>query len=248
LKTVENVHHVKINFFFSWSRFLKLRIFSQDFDALRFLSRLLRRVEIVEICQNVSRLSRFVKKSQHCQSLLSLKMMKSLDGLRNIDKKIQKSTHFSIKIETNCWETPTFLDLDLDRDFLVWTLMSRQNREVSISTEISQLSRCTFWRCWYFLDCRDSLFDDVEIESLDWDHVETNWDPQGYIECIKEKFGKWLFPDICLAQIQFVFNLPKQVLKPKGYIAALITLILIIKIMNRKRPIFRVRSTFYCLA
>ncbi len=35
MKTVENVHHVKINFFFSWSRFLKLRLFSRDFDASR---------------------------------------------------------------------------------------------------------------------------------------------------------------------------------------------------------------------
>ena len=35
--------------------------------------------------------------------------------------------------------------------------------------------------------------------------------------------------NICLAQIRFVINVPKQVMKPKGYIATLITLILIIR-------------------
>ncbi len=47
----------------------------------------------------------------------------------------------------------------------------------------------------------------------------------------------------CLAQIRFVINVPKQVTKPKGYVATLSN-----KIMNRKRPILRVRSTFHCLA
>ncbi len=67
--------------------------------------------------------------------------------------------HFSIEIETNCQEMQKFSDLDefldLDWNFLVWKLMSGQNREVSISTEISRLSR----RCW------DSLFDNVKIET-----------------------------------------------------------------------------------
>ena len=35
--------------------------------------------------------------------------------------------------------------------------------------------------------------------------------------------------DLCLAQIRFVINVPKQVMKPKGYIATLIMLILIIR-------------------
>ena len=88
--------------FFSRSRFLKSRLFSRDFDALRFLLRLLRRFKIVKICQDVSRLLRFVKthlrfvkKSQHCQSLLSLKMMKSL-GLKNLDQEK--------KVNLDCWE------------------------------------------------------------------------------------------------------------------------------------------------
>ncbi len=88
-------------------------------------------------------------------------MMKSLDGLRNLNEKIQKSTHFSIKIETNCRETPKFSDLnkflDLDWDFLVWTLMSRQNREVSISIKISQSSSLAF------LKCRDKVFEMLRL-------------------------------------------------------------------------------------
>ena len=38
-----------------------------------------------------------------------------------------------------------------------------------------------------------------------------------------------LHPYECLAQIRFVINAPKQVTKPKGYVAALSTLILLIR-------------------
>ncbi len=162
---IENVLSVEINFFkvsrFSrWSRsfFFLVEVFKIE----TFQSRLWRIemfVEIVETrqdCQDLSRRVKIVKKSQHCQGLWSLKMMKSLDKLRNLDEKIQKSMHFSMEIETNCQETPKFSDLDefldLDWDFLVWTLMWRQNREVSISIEISWSSRLIFLKCWYFLD------------------------------------------------------------------------------------------------
>ncbi len=117
-------------------------------DLLRFVEMQSRFVEM---------LSRFVEKSWHCWGLLSLKMIKILNKLRNLDEKIQKSTHFSIKIETNCWEMPKFSDLDeildLDRDFLVWTLMSRRNWDISIVetyfltlSRFSRLSRLTLWR------------------------------------------------------------------------------------------------------
>ncbi len=76
--------------------------------------------------------------------------------------------HFSIEIETNCRETPKFSDLDkfldVDRDFLVWTLMSRLNREISISTEISWLSRLTFENRRDYPSRRDWYFFGVEIE------------------------------------------------------------------------------------
>jgi hypothetical protein len=126
--------------FFSWSRF-----FSWDcWD-----------------CQDASRFLRFVEAYwvwKWC-----------LDRLTNLNEKIQKSTHFSIKIETNCRETPKFSDLD--RDFLIWTLMSRRNREVSISTlathfltlsRFSQLSRLSLWRC----QDRDSRSRQIETPML----------------------------------------------------------------------------------
>ncbi len=114
-------------------------------------------------CQDFSRhtktcwdASRFVKKSWHYWNLLSLNMMKSLDWLRNLDKKMQKSMYFFIDIETNCQEMQKFSDLnkflDLDQDFLVWTLMSR--RDFSIvemhflkMSRFSRLTRQTLWQC-----------------------------------------------------------------------------------------------------
>jgi hypothetical protein len=150
-------------FFFSVEIF-KIETFQSRLWRVKIFVEIARPVQIVEICQDASRLSRFVEtqsrfveKSWHCRGLLSLKMMKSLDGLRNLDEKIQKSTHFSIEIETNCREMPKFSDLDeilnLDRDFLVWTLLSRQNRDISIVetnfltlSRFSQLSRLTLWQ------------------------------------------------------------------------------------------------------
>ncbi len=65
---------------------------------------------------------------------------------------MQKSTYFSIEIETNGREMTTFLGLNkllnLGVAFWVSTLMSRQNREVSIV--ISRLSRQTFLKMLRF--------------------------------------------------------------------------------------------------
>ena len=140
MKTVEIILHVEI---------FKIETFQSRLCRVEIFVKI---VEIVEICRD---LSRFVK---ICRDLS-----------RNLDEKIQKSMHFSI--ETNCRETPKFSDLDkfldLDRDFLVWTLMSRLNREILILTKISRSSRLTFEnrrdypsrRDWYFFG------------------VETNQDP-----------------------------------------------------------------------
>ncbi len=45
---------------------------------------------------------------------------------------------------------------------------------------VFELSRCRFSNCRKNLDCRDVLFQTVEIETLDRDTIETNRDPQGY--------------------------------------------------------------------
>ncbi len=46
-------------------------------------------------------------------------------------------------------------------------------------------------------------------------------------EVVKSNWG-FVSLDKCLAQIRFVINAPKQVTKPKGYVAALSTLILVL--------------------
>ncbi len=139
--------------------FLKCPDFLDCGDQLFFFSVKIF-VEIVKICREAVEIWRQI---WLCRGLLSLKMMKSLDGLRNLDEKIQKSTHFLIEIETNCRETPKFSDLDeflhLDRDFLVWTLMSRWNRVVSISIEISWSSRLTFLSVEIFSTCWDKVLE-----------------------------------------------------------------------------------------
>ncbi len=136
LKTVEIIHHVEINFFFSRSRFLKSRLFSRDFVASRFLSRPSRHIEIVkivEICRDaVEMQSRFVEKSR---------------------RENTKSMHFSIEIEKNCRDLSKMSRLDrflgLDRDF---SDVSRQNRDISIvetnfwkPSRLSITSRLTFF-------------------------------------------------------------------------------------------------------
>jgi hypothetical protein len=144
-------------------RLCRVMNFVEIVETHRDCWNLSRRIEIQQICWDASR---FVEKSQHYRDLLMVKMMESLDGLRNLDRKMQKSTHLSIKIETNCPETQKFYNLDefldLDRHFLVWTLM--------------------------FLNCRDALFENVEIfstvetNSLTMSRlrltIETNLDPQ----------------------------------------------------------------------
>ena len=86
-------------------------------------------------------------------------------SFNRIEKRKIKSLDISRKVSIN-----------LDRDFLVWTLMSRLNREILIS--ISWPSRQRFWKCRDFLDCRDLHFDSFEIESLEREMIKTNRDPR----------------------------------------------------------------------
>ena len=121
---IENVLRVETNFFklsrfsrrsrstffFSRSRFLKSRFFSRDFDASRFLSRLSRHVEIVKICRDTSRFSRFVEtqsrfvetqsrfveKSRHCRGLKSRRIEKSRRENAKIHALLGRDRDFSI--------------------------------------------------------------------------------------------------------------------------------------------------------
>jgi hypothetical protein len=132
LKPVEIFSTVKIDFYFISVEIFKIETFQSRLCRVEIF------VEIVEICRDCRDLSR---RSQDAVEMQSRFVEKSR-------RENTKSMHFSIEIETNCRESPKFSDLDefldLDRDFLVWTLMSRLNREISISTEISRSSRLTF--------------------------------------------------------------------------------------------------------
>ncbi len=75
--------------------------------------------------------------------------------------------------------------------------------------------------------------------------VNNDW-PENRRTTLRQKLTPSL--NFCLAQIRFVINVPEQVTKPKGYVATLITLILIIRSWTERDLFLRVRSTFHCLA
>ena len=153
--------------FFSRSKFLKSRLFSRDFDASRFLSRL----------QDPSRLSRFVKTRRDYREL----SRRSQDLSRNLDI-----------VEAfwvwKWWKVSTDWEISKRKYKNPRTSRSRSRQTVEkwwnfqISTN-SSISIETFWSGHWcrdeieksqsrprFLDCRDTLFDAVKIFST----VETH--------------------------------------------------------------------------
>ena len=122
-----NVLSVETNFFkcrdfldgqdqlcFSQSRFFKLRLFSQDFDTSRFLSRLLRHVEIVEICWDAVEI---------CWEILTLSRPFESEN----DEK-------SLRIEKSQWEnTKIHALLDRDQDKLSRNAKIFRSRQISWS-------------------------------------------------------------------------------------------------------------------
>ncbi len=116
LKPVKIFSTVEINFYFISVEIFKIETFQLRLCCVEIF------VEIVEThqdCRDLLRLSRFVEMQSRF--------------VEKSQRENTKSMHFSIEIETNCRETPKFSDLDefldLDRDFLAWTLMSRLNWE-----------------------------------------------------------------------------------------------------------------------
>jgi len=88
--------------FFSWLRFLKLRLFSWEFDVLRFLSRLLRRVAIVKICRDLRNLD--IVEAFWVWKLWNVSTYWEIST--------RKYTHFLTEIQTNCQKRQKFSDLD----------------------------------------------------------------------------------------------------------------------------------------
>ncbi len=130
---IENVHRVETNFWkrsrstfiFSRSRFLKSRLFSRDFVASRFLLRLSRHIEIVEICQDLSRfvkicrdLSRFVKTQSRFVEMQSRFVEKSrrentkIHALLDRDKLSRNAKIF--RSQRISWSRSRLFGLDID--------------------------------------------------------------------------------------------------------------------------------------
>ncbi len=95
------------------------------------------------------------------------KLLKNVEIFSTVEETFWIFSVEIFKIETFSVETRSCWDLCRDR------------------RDKSRLLRWTFWKCQDFLDCRDKLFDNVKIETLNWDQVETNWGPQAY--CVATK-------------------------------------------------------------
>jgi len=113
---------------------------------------------------------------------LFLSVYTSFQYVRNVSMVVSTVESNRDRDREICWDLPKFPGLDwflnLDREIKFWTLMSRLNREISISIEMSWLSRLAFWKCWEIYWLLRPTFWIVEIESLDREHVETNRDHQ----------------------------------------------------------------------
>ncbi len=138
------------------SRLCLVEIFVEIVETCRDCRDLSRRVEIFEICRDAVE-AFWVWKWWKVSTDWEISMRKyknprtSRSRSRQTVEKCQNfqiSTKFSISIEIFWSERWCRDEIEIFRS---WSL------------------RLTFWRCQDFLDCRDSLFDDVE----------TNWDPQG---------------------------------------------------------------------
>ncbi len=148
-------------------------------------------------CQDASRLSRFVKthwglsrfvetqsrftkKSWHCRDLLSLKMMKSLDGLRNLNEKCKNplsswrvstiSTNFLISISIETFWSGHWCRDEIEKSRCREVIKKSRCRDKIKKSQKIKKSRCGP----RFLNCRDALYEAVETLKK----VETNRDPQ----------------------------------------------------------------------
>jgi hypothetical protein len=108
---------------------------------------------IPEICRDFSR---FLNISRLLQDFFETSGSKILTNWEIWIEKYDKIDQLSIEIETNCQDLPKMSCLErflnLDRDFWDWKVVSRQNRDFSISNflkmlRFSRLSRLTLCQC-----------------------------------------------------------------------------------------------------
>jgi hypothetical protein len=142
---------------------------SKDLSLLRYLSRLSRYIETIKTNWDYRDFSRFIEIYRHFWEIFTNRQLWKVTSFHrcllvkwikssNLIEIYENYSYFSIEIFGSGW----------------WC-----RDKIKISRSWS--SRLTFWNCWDFLDRRDWLFFGVKIESLDRDHVETNRDPQGYV-------------------------------------------------------------------
>jgi len=155
LKTVNISLTVETKFWIFLVEIFKIKTFSVHAKIF---------VEIVKICWEKLRLSRFVKKSWINQGFLSLKMTKSLNVLRNLNKKYAK-IHLLLnqdqnkllrndKISSSWWTSQSWsrllcLDIDVKTKLrsldLNWDFSTVEMNFLTMS-RFPQLSRQTFWQ------------------------------------------------------------------------------------------------------
>ncbi len=177
------------------SRLWRVEIFVEIVETRRDCRDLLRRVEIFKMQSRfVKTLSRFVEKSQHCRGLLSLKMMKSLDELRNLNKKIQSTSRSrsrqTVKKRRN-FQISTKFSISIK---IFWS--GRWCRdEIKIS-----------WSRLRYLDRRDLLFDTVEIFSTVETHSLTTSRSRVSIETTSRQIETPKVTNLWFSFLVFIFQ------------------------------------------
>jgi hypothetical protein len=166
LKPVKIFSTVETKLFFSWSRFIKSRLFCWEFEASRFLLRLSRHIQIVNICRDAAFFCRdLLRSSKICREILTfLRLFEVRQAQKSwqIEKSLLKNMIKLTKSQSRSRQT-----VEKCQNFQIWTNFSIK----------------TFWSGHWchdeiekslsrprFLNCRDALFDYVEIE--------TNRDPR----------------------------------------------------------------------
>ncbi len=103
---------------------------------------------------------------------------------------------------------------------------------------LKQVNPCKWWVC-HFRGDKFSVFMILDLNNDVLSHFHWTVSNLKTSKTCKKKKNLillllFLYGILCKAQIRFVINVPKQVTKPKGYVATLIMLILIIRSWTEK--------------
>ncbi len=168
-KTCQIFSTVDTNFFFVPVKIFKIKTFQSSLCHVEIFVEIVKLVETNSDCQNLSRQIKI------CQDILTL------------------WRHFEYENDEKSWEIEKSRQ-DICKNPLTswsrsrWTVEKWQNFQVPTNFSIlietfgsrhwcrDKIKKSQSWS--RFLGCQDELFDNVEIESLNQDMVETNREPQ----------------------------------------------------------------------